>query len=458
MFKWKEKSVRLSTMQMLAAGFLLVIVIGGILLWLPVCNQEPIAFTDALFTSTSAVCVTGLMTVVPAAQFTLLGKVVLLVLIQIGGLGVVAVSTFFLVVIGRKITVKERVMIQETYNMESLSGMVKWILRILKGTFVVEGIGAIFFAFQFIPEYGFLKGIWYSVFHSISAFCNAGIDILGADSFAAYARNPLINLTTMILIVAGGIGYTVWFDIIDNIRNFRKKGERRRGMFKILTLNSKVALTMTAILIVTGTVSFLFLELSNPDTLGEFSFGDKVMGAAFQSVTARTAGFFTVPQGDLREESVFISCLLMFIGGSPAGTAGGVKTTTIAMLFLTAVTVVKGNKDTECFGRRIPEENIRTGISVMLMSFTILMIGTIAVSVIESAGFLDILFETTSAIGTVGLSTGLTPALHTASKFVIMILMYAGRIGPVTMALAFGLKKNPMSQVRQLPAKRLMIG
>lgn len=458
MFKWKEKSVRLSTMQMLAAGFLLVIVIGGILLWLPVCNQEPIAFTDALFTSTSAVCVTGLMTVVPATQFTLLGKVVLLVLIQIGGLGVVAVSTFFLVVIGRKITVKERVMIQETYNMESLSGMVKWILRILKGTFVVEGIGAIFFAFQFIPEYGFLKGIWYSVFHSISAFCNAGIDILGADSFAAYARNPLINLTTMILIVAGGIGYTVWFDIIDNIRNFRKKGERRRGMFKILTLNSKVALTMTAILIVTGTVSFLFLELSNPDTLGEFSFGDKVMGAAFQSVTTRTAGFFTVLQGDLREESVFISCLLMFIGGSPAGTAGGVKTTTIAMLFLTAVTVVKGNKDTECFGRRIPEENIRTGISVMLMSFTILMIGTIAVSVIESAGFLDILFETTSAIGTVGLSTGLTPALHTASKFVIMILMYAGRIGPVTMALAFGLKKNPMSQVRQLPAKRLMIG
>lgn len=229
-------------------------------------------------------------------------------------------------------------------------------------------------------------------------------------------------------------------------------------MFKILTLNSKVALTMTAILIVTGTVSFLFLEFSNPDTLGEFSFGDKVMGAAFQSVTTRTAGFFTVPQGDLREESVFISCLLMFIGGSPAGTAGGVKTTTIAMLFLTAVTVVKGNKDTECFGRRIPEENIRTGISVMLMSFTILMIGTIAVSVIESAGFLDILFETTSAIGTVGLSTGLTPALHTASKFVIMILMYAGRIGPVTMALAFGLKRNPMSQVRQLPAKRLMIG
>ena len=369
-----------------------------------------------------------------------------------------SIDIFFLVVIGRKITVKERVMIQETYNMESLSGMVKWILRILKGTFVVEGIGAIFFAFQFIPEYGFLKGIWYSVFHSISAFCNAGIDILGADSFAAYARNPLINLTTMILIVAGGIGYTVWFDITDNIRNFRKKGERRRGMFKILTLNSKVALTMTAILIVTGTVSFLFLEFSNPDTLGEFSFGDKVMGAAFQSVTTRTAGFFTVPQGDLREESVFISCLLMFIGGSPAGTAGGVKTTTIAMLFLTAVTVVKGNKDTECFGRRIPEENIRTGISVMLMSFTILMIGTIAVSVIESAGFLDILFETTSAIGTVGLSTGLTPALHTASKFVIMILMYAGRIGPVTMALAFGLKKNPMSQVRQLPAKRLMIG
>lgn len=452
------KNIKFGTMQFLAVGFLLVIFVGGVLLWLPFSNQQPIAFTDALFTSTTAVCVTGLMTVVPVTQFTLAGKIILLLLIQIGGFGVVAMTTFFFVILGRKITVKERAVIQETYNLDSLAGMVKWILKILKGTLLVEGAGAVLFAFQFIPEYGVVRGIWYGIFHSISAFCNAGIDILGADSFVKYAHNPLVNLTTMTLIVVSGIGYTVWFDIIDNMKRLRRKEDTHRGLFKNLTLHSKLAISMTAILLVAGTVLFLILEFSNPETLGKFSFGDKLMGAAFQSVTTRTAGFYTVPQGGLKEESLFISCLLMFVGGSPAGTAGGVKTTTIAMFFLTAVTVMKGNKDTECFGRRIEPENIRTGISVVIAAFTVLIVGTTVIAAIEPMEFLDILFELTSAVGTVGLSVGITGDFHTITKYLIMIMMYAGRIGPVTMALAFGLKKSQHGHLRQLPTRRIMIG
>ena len=413
---------------------------------------------DALFTSTSAVCVTGLVTIVPAAQFTVVGKVVLLILIQIGGLGVIGCATAFFLLLKKRITLRERVVMQESYSMDGLGGVVGMVRKVILGTFVVEGVGALLYAFQFVPEYGLLRGVAYAVFHAVSAFCNAGIDILGADSLAGYAGNPLVNFTTMMLVVLSGIGFVVWYDVIGNVRRIYKKEVPKKWWFTRLKLHSKLAIVTTLVLLLVGALAVFLMEYSNPDTLGGMPLGDKVMASMFQSVTTRTAGFYTISQGALHEETKLVSSILMFIGGSPGGTAGGVKTTTIAMLFLTAVTVVKGNKDTECFGRRIPEENIRTGISVMLMSFTILMIGTIAVSVIESAGFLDILFETTSAIGTVGLSTGLTPALHTASKFVIMILMYAGRIGPVTMALAFGLKRNPMSQVRQLPAKRLMIG
>ena len=322
------KKIRFNTMQLLAMGFIGTILIGGVLLYLPICNTEPISFIDALFTSTSAVCVTGLVTVVPAVQFTLLGKVILLILIQIGGLGVIACVTGFFIILKRKITMRERVIIQESYNLSTLSGMVMFVLKIIKGTFFVEGIGAILFSFTFIPEFGVVKGIAYSLFHSVSAFCNAGIDIIGDGSFIPYVRNPLINLTTMTLIVAGGVGFTVWNDLIGNYKKIKMKKLTWNKFFTRLSLHSKLVLTMTGLLIVIGTAFVFILEYNNADTIGNLSLGDKLMASAFHSVSTRTAGFATLGQDDLTAGSKFLSCILMFIGGSPAGTAGGVKTTT----------------------------------------------------------------------------------------------------------------------------------
>ena len=453
------KKIRFNTMQLLAMGFIGTILIGGVLLYLPICNTEPIRFIDALFTSTSAVCVTGLVTVVPAVQFTLLGKVILLILIQIGGLGVIACVTGFFIILKRKITMRERVIIQESYNLSTLSGMVMFVLKIIKGTFFVEGIGAIFFSFTFIPEFGVVKGIAYSLFHSVSAFCNAGIDIIGDGSFIPYVRNPLINLTTMTLIVAGGIGFTVWNDLIGNYKKIKMKKLTWNKFFTRLSLHSKLVLTMTGLLIVIGTAFVFILEYNNADTIGNLSLGDKLMASAFHSVSTRTAGFATLGQADLTAGSKFLSCILMFIGGSPAGTAGGVKTTTAAMLILTCMTVVYGKRDTECFGRRIPVENFRTGFAVVMLAILFLTTGVTMLTILEPGkDFLDLLYEAVSAIGTVGLSANLTASLGIGSKIVIMCLMYVGRLGPITIALVFGGKRNPKELVRELPEKRIMVG
>ena len=457
--KERKKSIRFSTMQLIAAGFLGTILLGGVLLYLPVCNTKPIQFTDALFTATSAVCVTGLVTIVPATQFTVFGKGILLVLIQIGGLGVIACTFSFFLILKKKITLRERIIIQETYNMDTLSGLVKFLIKIIKGTFIVEGVGVVLFSLQFVREYGFVEGVCYSIFHSVSAFCNAGIDILGNGSFTKYAANPLINFTTMSLIIVGGIGFTVWGDVLKNVfEDFGKEGYSVKKIFTKLTLHSKIAISMTIALILLGTVSFFVLEYANPETFGNMTLGEKIMASGFHSVSTRTAGFATVSQSGLTNGSKLITCLLMFVGGSPAGTAGGVKTTTVAMLILTCRSVIKGGRDTECFGRRIVEDNIRTGLAVIFLSMGFLITGTVIVSVLEpNVEFMRILYETTSAMGTVGLSADLTPQLETASKYVIMMLMYIGRIGPVTMALIFG-KGHTKDRVRELPEKRILVG
>lgn len=453
------KKNRLSTMQILALGFLGTILLGGVLLYLPVCNQQPITFLDALFTSVTAVCVTGLVTVVPATQFTLLGKVILLILIQIGGLGIIACVTGFFVILRRRITVRERIMIQETYNMQGLSGMIAFILRILKGTFIIEGIGAILFAIQFVPEFGLVKGIGYSIFHAVSAFCNAGIDILGSSSFLSYANNPIINFTTMFLIVMGGIGFTVWYDVAHNCKVVREKKQSKKRIFTKLTLHSKLALVMTGFLLVAGTMIVFVLEYHNPDTIGNMSLGNKLMTSAFHSVSTRTAGFATVSQAGLRPGTKFITTLWMFIGGSPGGTAGGIKTTTIAMLVLTCLNVIYGKRDTECFGRKIPVENFRTGFSVVMVAFGFLLTGLTLLTVFEpKMDFLSLLYEAVSAIGTVGLTADVTPNLGMASKIVIMCMMYIGRLGPVTIALVFGTRKNMKERIRELPEQRIMVG
>ena len=397
-------------MQIVALGFFGVIFLGGVILWLPICNQKPIEFIDALFTSVTSVCVTGLVTVVPAEQYTLFGQVVVMILIQIGGLGVIACMALFFLLLGKKISMKGRILIQEAYGLDTLSGLVKFIIRIVRGTFIVEGIGAVLFSFKFVPEFGLAKGIWYGVFHSISGFCNAGIDIIGDSGFMRYVDSPLVSLTTMFLIVFGTVGY-------------------------------------------------FLLEFNNPETMKDLSVPEKVLASAFQSVTTRTAGFASVSQSGLTESSRLLGCILMFVGGSPAGTAGGIKTTTFAMLILTIISVLRGHKDTECFGRRVEMDSVRSALTITVITFTCWLAAVAAMSIFDpQTEFLNLMYEASSAIGTVGLSADLTPHLTRASHVVLMLLMYIGRIGPLTMALVFAGKSNKSDKFRELPEKKIMLG
>lgn len=453
------KRTRFTTMQILVVGFLAVIFAGGFLLWLPISNQQPITFVDAMFTSVTSICVTGLVTVVPATQFTLFGKIILLILIQIGGLGIMACAIAVLLILKKRIGVKERQMIREAYSMDSLAGMVAMIIRVFKGTFLVEGIGAFLYAFQFVPEYGLARGIGYSVFHSVSAFCNAGIDILGDSSFVKYAANPLINTVTMILIVLGGLGFPVWHDLLEGAKKLIRKEDTPARILRKLKLHTKIVLVMTGSLLFGGALLLFLLEFENAKTIGNLPLGEKMLASLFQSVTTRTAGFATVSQGGLTGAAKFFCCMLMFTGGSPGGTAGGVKTTTMAMLFLNCMAVIRGGEDAECFGRRIKAENIRLGLCIVLIFFGVLAGGTMLITVFEpEADFLSVLYETTSALATVGLTADLTPTLGTPARIILMILMYLGRIGPITLAFAFGAKKNPRDHIRRLPECSIMVG
>lgn len=455
-----RKNIRRNTLKITAFGFLGVIFTGAVLLYLPVSNQQPVAFMDALFTSVTSVCVTGLVTVTPASQFTLFGKVVLLLLIQIGGLGVVACATVFFLVLRRQITMRERLVIRESYGMERIDGMVDLVKKVIIGTLTVEGIGAFFYAFQFVPEYGVAKGIWYSVFHAVSAFCNAGIDILGENSFADYVTNPVINITTMVLIIVSGIGFTVWFDIIENTKRLYRHEVPGHWWFTRLRLHSKLAIITTLVLLIAGTVFIFFAEAYNHDTIANLNLGQRLMASSFQSVTTRTAGFYTISQNSLHEESKLFCSILMFIGGSPGGTAGGVKTTTIAMLLISCMTFVRGGSDAECMGRKITVANFRTGFCVIAVAFVMFITGTLAILIMESDSFpaINVMYEAASAIGTVGLTADLTPKLCRGSQIVLMIMMYMGRLGPLTLVLMFAGKSNPRDKIRTLPEERIMVG
>lgn len=456
----KKKNIRWNTLRITALGFLSVIFSGAVLLWLPVSNEKPAAFIDALFTSVSAVCVTGLVTITPASQFTLFGKAVLLLLIQIGGLGVIACAALFFFLLRKRLELKERILLQEAYGAQRLSGIVGLVKKVIAGTLAVEGAGAALYAIQFVPEYGFFRGIWYAVFHAVSAFCNAGIDILGENSLADYALDPIVNITTILLIILSGIGFTVWFDVLENVREAVRSERPGRWRFHRLKLHSKLAIVTTLVLIGAGAVFIFIAEYRNPDTLGRMNAAQKLMAALFQSVTTRTAGFYTFSQGALHEETKLFCAILMFIGGSPGGTAGGVKTTTFAMLFLACLTFVRGGNDTECMGRRISTANIRTGFCVVMVAFFVFVTGTMAVLAIEpdSIALVDVLYETASAVGTVGLTADLTPHLCRGSQVILMVMMYMGRLGPLTLVLTFAGKSHPRDRVRSLPKEQIMVG
>ncbi len=450
-----KKRISLSTTQMILISFLLAILVGSLLLVLPFASADgkSVPYIDALFTATTSVCVTGLVTVTTATAWSLFGQFVILVLIQIGGLGIITILSGFAISLHKKMGLGDRMLLQDAFNLNSLSGIVKFIKRVLVGTFIVEGVGAVLYMTVFVPEYG-IKGIWISVFNAISAFCNAGMDVIGEDSLCGYATHPMVNLVTGALIILGGVGYIVWWDVISVCKNFKKQ---KLNCFANLTLHSKIALSATGILLFTGAVLFFVFEYNNPETIGNFSIFGKMQAAWFQSVTTRTAGFATVPQQNLTDASSIVSLFLMFIGGSPVGTAGGVKTVTIAILFISAFATIRNNEDTELFGRTISKQAIGKAVAVICMSFLIAFVSTVLLAAVSGAPALDVMYESFSAAATVGLSRNLTASLNLWGKLVIIVTMYLGRVGPISLVIAFNTKKKKQNIIKN-PTEEISVG
>ncbi len=451
----KKNTFSLSTTHIIMLSFLGLILLGSMLLSLPVssANGKAVPYIDALFTSTTATCVTGLVTLTTATAWSTFGHVVILLLIQVGGLGVITVMCGFMLMLKKRMSLSGRLLIQDAFNLNTLSGLMKFVKKVLLGTFIVEGMGALLYMLVFVPEFG-ARGIWISVFNSISAFCNAGIDIIGTNSLVDYAANPIINFVTCALIILGGLGYIVWWDLALTARSLKVKKFRA---LKSLTLHSKIALSATICLILLGGILTLIFEWSNPATIGNLSLFDKIQVSLFQSITTRTAGFATVPQENLTNPTATISLLLMFIGGSPVGTAGGVKTVTFAVLIASAVSAVKGAEDTCMFNRSIGKEAVRKAVAVVCTSFAIMFTSTVLLSVFTDAPFMDIVYETVSATATVGLTRNLTGSLGKVGKIIIIATMYLGRVGPISLAFAFKVRKKTQNIITN-PTEQISVG
>ncbi len=451
----KKFRINLSTTQTILLSFLLAILIGSSLLALPVSAADGIAvpYIDALFTATTSICVTGLVTVPTFSTWSLFGQIIILFLIQIGGLGVVTIMSGLMISLHRRIGIKDRMLIQDAFNLNTLSGMVKFIRKVIAGTLLIEGIGALSYMTVFVPEFG-VKGVWISLFNAVSAFCNAGMDIISENSLYAYVHNPIVNLVTILLIVFGGIGYIVWWDIMGTLKHMRRQ---KLKCFANLTLHSKIALSVTGILILVGTAAIFIFEYNNPLTIGDFSLFDKLQASLFQSVTTRTAGFATVPQEDLTNASAITSLLLMFIGGSPVGTAGGIKTVTFAVLITSAFATMKTHAEAELFHRTIPKQAVSKAVAVTSMAFIILFAATLLLSAVTDADALDIAYETVSAAATVGLTRSLTSGLNIWGRIIIIITMYLGRVGPISLMIALNTKKETKNIIKN-PTEDISVG
>lgn len=455
-----KKKFHFTTTHILLIGFLSLILIGAILLMLPVAasNRQMTPFVDALFTSTTSVCVTGLVTVNTLSHWSTFGHVVILILIQVGGLGFVSFTTIFMLLIGKRISIKGRMLIQDAYNLDTFTGLLRVTKRVVIGSFVVEGIGALFYMIRFIPMLGIGTGIWRSIFLAISCFCNAGIDLVGDASLAPFVTDPLINIVTVALIIVSGLGFAVWWDVLAAFGRLKKDGFRRH-VFTRCSLQTKMVLTMTLILVVGGTLFIAIADWNHPGSLGDLHGGQKVLAALFQSVTLRTAGFQTIPQEAFSSGTQLLSMAFMFIGGSPAGTAGGVKTVTVMVIILSVLAHIFNGKDVEVYGRRLPDGIVRKAVSVFSISFIFLIISMIALSIaMPEANIMDIMYECTSAIATVGLSRSFTGTLNTIGKIVIICTMYLGRIGPISMTLIFNVQSRSKKAGRQLPEEKIIVG
>jgi len=451
----KRKRFSLSTTQIIILSFLVVIFLGSLLLSLPISSADgkPVPYIDALFTATTSTCVTGLVTLPTATTWSTFGHVVILLLIQAGGLGIITVMSGFMLILHKKMGISDRLLIQDAFNLNTLSGLTRFVKNIFFGTLVVEGVGAMLYMTVFVPEFG-AGGIWISVFNSISAFCNAGIDIIGSNSLMDYATNPVVNFTTIFLIVLGGLGYIVWWDVLRVLKNRRSRNLRA---FPFLTLHSKIAITATICLILSGAVLILLFEYNNPLTIGNMNLFDKIQVSLFQSVTTRTAGFASVAQENLTTPTVLVCLILMIIGGSPVGTAGGVKTVTLVVILRSAFATVRNKQSATIFGRTISTESIRKAVGVVTIFGIIMITSTICLSAVTDADAMAVLYETVSATATVGLSQNLTSALNVWGKIIIIITMYLGRIGPITLAIALG-SKNHSQNIISEPTEDISIG
>ena len=443
-----KKAFRLTTTQIIMLSFLGMILLGSLLLALPVSSADgvPVPYLDALFTATTATCVTGLVTLPTFSTWSIFGQVVILVLIQVGGLGVITVISAFMLLLHKRVGIGERLLLQDAFNLNTLSGIVRFVKRVLFGTFLVELLGAVFYMTVFVPQFG-LRGVWISAFTAVSAFCNAGIDIIGPNSLCDYATNPMVNLVTSALIILSGIGYIVWWDVL----RVGRKG------FRGLTLHSKIAISTTLVLIFGGGLLIFLLEYGNPLTIGELSLFDKLQVSFFQSITTRTAGFATVPQENLTNGSSVLCLLLMFIGGSPVGTAGGIKTVTVAVLAVSALATIRNQNDVTLFNRTISRQAVNKAVAVAAMSFAILFASTMLLCAVTDASALDIVYETVSATATVGLTRNLTPYLSSAGKAVIIVTMYLGRVGPISLALALNSSKKQRNLIKN-PTEDISVG
>lgn len=436
---------RLSSSQIIILGFAGAILFGSILLTLPFSTRDGhgALFSDALFTATSAVCVTGLVVQDTATYWSTFGQAVIIALIQIGGMGVVTVAIAISSFSGKQISLKQRSTMQEAISAHKVGGIVRLTGFIIKMTIIFELLGAVIMAPTFCKEFGVLKGIWYAVFHSISAFCNAGFDLMGAktpySSLTYFVDNPVINFVIMSLIIIGGIGFMTWDDIMVNKHHVRK-----------YRMQSKVILITTVLLISLPALYFFLFEF------GDKPMGERIWSSLFQSVTPRTAGFNTADLTQISETGTAITIMLMLIGGSPGSTAGGMKTTTLAVLLSTAISVFRRREHTHFFGRRVNDDTIRNAATILMMYVILFLTGGFLISHIESLPLLTCLYETASAIGTVGLTLGITPNLEIASQIILIVLMYIGRVGGLT--LIFSALSGNQGNTARLPQEKITVG
>ena len=449
------RKARLSTTQVILLSFLAAIMLGSVLLALPISSRsgEPVPYLDALFTATTSTCVTGLVTLPTVSTWSAFGQIVILLLIQIGGLGVITIMSGIMLLLNRKMGIGDRLLIQDAFNLNTMSGLIKFVKNVLFGTLIIEGIGALLYMLVFVPEFG-ARGIWVSVFNSVSAFCNAGIDIIAENSLYDYAADPMVNIITSLLVILGGLGYIVWWDVLRVIKGRTAANKR---IFRHLTLHSKIVLTVTAGLIFVGALLIFIFEYDNPLTIGKMPLIDKIQTALFQSVTTRTAGFASVPQENLTNASAAVSLILMVIGGSPVGTAGGIKTVTFAVLLCSTFATVSNKNSITLLGRRIPEASVKKAVAVVMTFMMICAASAVLLMATSEADALDAVYEAVSATATVGLSRNLTPSLNTAGKLIITATMYFGRVGPISLAVALGSKNESQNLISE-PTEEISIG